>query len=74
MSIVKSGNFSHDSACAVAEGSRQVSVAAAGSSQSAVRTAEIAFHRAVIASAKANGMPIPTTSIFALRELGTGGA
>jgi hypothetical protein len=73
MSIVKSGNSTHDATCAVAEGVRQTSVAAAGNIQSQVVTAEITFHRAVIASAKANGLPVPTTSVFALRELGVSG-
>jgi hypothetical protein len=65
----KTGNQNHDAACVAAEGARQIATAAA-SSQSAVIVADIAFHRAVIASAKANGLPIPEPSISALRSLG----
>jgi hypothetical protein len=38
------------------EGVRQIAVAAAGSNQAAVNVAEVAFFRALIASAKANGI------------------
>src|SRR5262249_13548750 len=70
MSVVQSGHQIHDRTCLVAEGTRQTAVAAAGASQSAIRTAEITFHRAVVASALANNLPVPTTALTALRELG----
>jgi hypothetical protein len=74
MSWQKTGNASHDSACISAEGVRQVAVAAA-STQAAVRTAEIAFYRAVRASCIANnGYAGVEAAINALRELGTGGS
>ena len=57
-------NTTHAAACDVAESSRQGAVAAAiaagGSSATvaaAVRTAEIAYYRGVVASAKASGQP-----------------
>jgi len=71
MSISKSGNKSHDDTVNAAEGTRQVAVAAAAT-QAAVNAAEITFHRAALASAKANGIGIEPI-IAALRQLGTGG-
>jgi hypothetical protein len=72
MSISKFGNKSHDDAVNAAEGVRQVAVAAA-SSQAPVNSAEITFHRAALASAKANGIGIEPI-VAALKQLGTGGA
>jgi hypothetical protein len=59
----------HRSAVATAEAVRQVA-SAPGASAATVKAADIAFHRAVIASALAQGVPTPTASVFALRELG----
>ncbi|MFO1099747.1 MAG: hypothetical protein U1E81_16140 [Xanthobacteraceae bacterium] len=69
MSISQTGNRLHDAAVTAAEAARQVAVSAAGNSQSSVQSAEIAFYRAALASAKANGL---STAIYAtaLRELG----
>lgn len=71
MSCSQSGNITHDKTVAVAESTRQAAVA--GATQAAARTADIAFYRAALASAKANTI---ATSQFvtALTELGTGGA
>src|SRR5262249_14925609 len=55
--VVKSGNFAHDAACLAAENTRQQTVAGVAQSpagQASYTAAEIAYHRAVIASAKAN--------------------
>ena len=70
MSKIQSGNAPHDTACAAAETTRQAAVS--GATQSAAKTAEIAFYRTCLASALANGCGA-TTFINALRELGTGG-
>jgi hypothetical protein len=70
MSVVKSGNAAHDNACALAEGQRQVAVRAA-STPAAVRSAEVTFYQAIVASCRSNnnssGIVPPLT---ALRELG----
>lgn len=78
--IITSTHKPHQDACDAAELARQNAVAAAytagGSSatlQAAVRTGEIAYYRAVIASAKANGLPFNNFTV-ALLALGTGGA
>jgi hypothetical protein len=71
LSISKSGHFVHDQTVNLAEGARQVAVAAA-STQAAVNAAEITFHRAALASAKANGIGIEPI-VSALKSLGTGG-
>jgi hypothetical protein len=74
MSIIKTGVVAHDNAIALAEATRQVAVAAAAS-QAAVRTAEIVFYRAALASAKTNNNSSGVEQFStALRELGTGGA
>ena len=72
MSVIKSGNKTHDDTCVLAEGARQQAVGVAGVSQATVRTAEIAFYRALMASAVANGLPSAQFGA-ALRDLGTGG-
>ena len=72
MSISKSGNKSHDDAVNAAEGARQVATAP-GATQAACITAEIAFYRTALASAKANGIGIEPI-VAALKQLGTGGA
>jgi hypothetical protein len=71
MSATKTGNLAHDSAMAAADGTRQVSLAAA-TTQSAARTADITFARAGVTSCKANGIN-PAQFITQLFELGTGG-
>jgi len=79
MSIIQSTNLAHTATCYDSEGTRQQAVAAAilaggGSTTigAAVRTAEIAHYRRIIASCLANGLP---SAAFgpALRDLGTGG-
>jgi hypothetical protein len=71
MSITQTGKVTHDSTCNLSEGSRQVSVAAAGNNQAAVRAAEVQHYRNVIASSRANnnGADI-SIALTALRELG----
>jgi len=68
--IVKSGVAAHDAACILAEGVRQA--ATAGSpTQATVDAAEIVYHRAVIASCKANnGGNGAEASLRALQDLG----
>jgi hypothetical protein len=69
---MRSGVPAHDAACNLAEGARQVAVAAAAT-QAAVRAAEITYYRAVVASCRTNnsssGIEQP---LQALRELGPG--
>jgi len=72
----KTNTFSaHDNAINLAESTRQVAVAAAAQSpagQAAVNAAEVIFHRAVIASCKANNSSQGLAeSLLALRALGT---
>jgi hypothetical protein len=75
MSLVKSGNVAHDTACSTAEGIRQGATAAATADAAGalvVKNADIAFHRSVIASAKLNlgsGVGV-SASLAALKELG----
>jgi hypothetical protein len=69
MSVNQSDNKAHRDAVNLAEGVRQVSVAAAGSSQSSALSAEVTFFRACIASAKTNGVPVSHYT-EALRSLG----
>jgi hypothetical protein len=71
MSNAPTGIKSHDDAVVKAEGVRQTAVAAA-SSQSAVKTAEVTYYRAVVKSALANGVS-PSASMQALHELGVTG-
>jgi hypothetical protein len=64
-------NFVHNKTVTTAEGVRQTAVAAAAGSRSAIITAEIAFHRAVIASCFANNNSAGLQpSMQALRDLG----
>jgi hypothetical protein len=67
----KSGNVTHDSNVLAAENTRQNAVAAA-TTQSAAKTADIAFYRTAKASALANGIGVAQFT-FALQQLGTGG-
>jgi len=78
--IIEHTNRTHAAACVAAEGTRQQAVAAAIAAgggnavvAAAVRTAEIAFYRALRDSAIANGQQSAQFS-QALRDLGTGGA
>jgi hypothetical protein len=76
--IVKSGVAAHDSACLLAEVTRQAAVAGAAQSaagQVTINNAEITYHRAVIASCRANngGFGVEA-SLTALMTLGTGGS
>jgi hypothetical protein len=72
MSITRSGNTVHDSACNLSEMTRQGAVAAAIGNQATIRTAEIVHYRACLASALANNCQ-PGVFIRALMDLGTGG-
>jgi hypothetical protein len=69
--ITHQGN-AHYIAVIAAHGVREAAYKAANGSQSAVKTADIAYHRAVLASAKANGVGFAVNT-QALRELGTNG-
>jgi hypothetical protein len=75
--LVRSGNYLHDQACAVAEGVRQATVAGAtmnAAGQVTVNNAEIAWARAIIASCKANNSGAGAEAFQSLlRALGTGG-
>jgi hypothetical protein len=73
MSVIRSDNKAHEIVCSTAESNRQAAVAAAGSSAAAVRAADVAFYRAVIASCKTNSLPFSNFT-YALIDLGTGGA
>jgi hypothetical protein len=73
MSQYGGDNQTHKATVSVAEGTRQVAVAAA-STQAAVNTAEITFYRSCLASAKTNGVASASVYMDALRALGTGGA
>lgn len=53
--IVQSAKTAHNATVAIAEGTRQSAVAAAGNNQASVTAAEITFYRAALASALANG-------------------
>ena len=74
---VQSGNLAHDVACSLVVATRQVAVqgvAMSPAGQKASDAAEIAYHRGIIASAKANNSSNGVAeSIMALRALGTGG-
>jgi hypothetical protein len=70
--IIKTGNKAHDDACLTAENTRQAAMVV-GVSQATAKSADIAFYRAVIASAKVNGVPPNASVIQALMDLGTGG-
>jgi len=73
----KSGNLTHDTACNVAESTRQAAVAAATQNpagQVTVNNAEIAWARACVASCKANNNNVGAEPFQTLlRALGTGG-
>ena len=68
--IVTGVNSAHAAACRLAEMTRQAAVAGSPT-QAAVNAAEIAYHRAVIASCKANnGGNGIEASLIALQSLG----
>jgi hypothetical protein len=71
MSVIKSGNNSHDAACVSAELARQNAMATA-TTTAQIAAVDIAFYRAVIASCKLNGLPYSNFQ-HALWCLGTGG-
>jgi hypothetical protein len=75
--VVKTGVVAHDNACLAAEVTRQAAVqglTTGPSAQASYNAAEIAYHRAVIASCKANLSNVGLeASMSALRNLGTGG-
>jgi hypothetical protein len=56
MSIIQTGNRTHDATCATAEMVRQVADAAAGATQATLNANSATFFRAVIASCVANGL------------------
>lgn len=60
MSIIKTGNAAHDTACNLAEMTRQISSSAAGGNQASLDAASVAYFRAVIASGVANGIEVGT--------------
>jgi hypothetical protein len=72
MSRGYSGNTAHDSTVNAAENTLQAAVVAAAGSQSAIKTAEIVFHRALVKSALANNVS-PSAAMQALKELGVTG-
>jgi hypothetical protein len=66
-------NFTHSKTVTAAEGVRQTAVA--GATQSAAKTAEIAFYRSVVASCRVNNNYSGIgPAMQALRELGVTGA
>jgi hypothetical protein len=79
MSIVQSENKAHALTCNLSEGTRQDAVSAAiragggnATVAAAVKTAEIAHYRRIIASCVANGLPYKEFA-QALKDLGTDG-
>lgn len=71
MSIIRTGVKNHDDTCQAAEAVFQAATGP-GVTQTTAKSAAIAFHRACLASALANGVQ-PGVFVEALRELGTGG-
>lgn len=69
--ITHQGN-AHNAAVLTAQAAKQVAYKAAGNNQASVKQADIAFHRAVIVSAKANGVGFGV-NVQALYELGQNG-
>jgi hypothetical protein len=77
MSTMLSDNKIHQATCNASEGTRQQDVAAAialggNAAVAAIRTAEIAHYRRIIASCTANNLPFSNFT-QALINLGTGG-
>lgn len=80
MAVIQSENRTHAGTCVDSEMTRQGDIAAAraaggGSAAiaAAIKTAEIAHYRRIIASCKANSLPFNNFTV-ALWDLGTGGA
>jgi hypothetical protein len=80
MTSINSGNKIHQATCDISESTRQSAVAAAvatggGSAAvaAAIKVAEIAHYRRIIASCVANSLPFSNFT-QALINLGTGGA
>jgi hypothetical protein len=78
--VIEHINKTHQASCIAAEGTRQNALAqavlAGGGSAAvaaAVKASDVAFYRAVIASAKANNQPYGQF-VEALSFLGTGGS
>ena len=71
MSAANSNNGVHNNAQNQAEGARQAAVAP-GATPATIRTAEIAFYRAVVTSALANGVGV-SSAMSALKHLGVTG-
>ena len=71
---VQSGVFAHDTACSLVEATRQAAVIGVPSSpsgQATVNASEIAYHRGIIASCRANNSSNGLAeSLMALRSLG----
>jgi hypothetical protein len=67
MSVIQSENSGHRATCLTAEVTRQVAVA--GPSQSAVKTADLAFLKTAAKSAISSGLS-PAQFLIGLRELG----
>ena len=72
MPVIKSTHVVHEATCAIASSNHMAAVAAAGSSAAAVKAADIAFWRSVVASCQANNLPFSNFT-HALWSLGTGG-
>jgi hypothetical protein len=72
--IVKTGVVAHDNACYLAEAKRQsdvVGVASSAAGQVVMNNAEIAYHRAIVASCRANNNSQGLeASLAALKQLG----
>jgi hypothetical protein len=69
--ITHQGN-AHYQAVIAAQVAKHAAYKAANGSQSSVKSADIAYHRAVLSSARANGVGF-AVNMQALRELGTNG-
>ena len=72
MSAANSLSKPHNDTQNAAEGARQSAVAAAGNNQAAINAAAIAFQRAVVRSALANGVGVEP-AMTALKSLGVTG-
>jgi hypothetical protein len=68
MSIIKTGNATHDANLLAYEQTRQAAVEVAGVTSAQIKTAHLAYYRSCIASAKTNGLQFTQFST-ALQEL-----
>lgn len=71
MSVIQSENRQHNTTVNASEMARSIAVAAAGSNQSAARTADINFHRIVLKSAIQNNCDV-ASAMSALLAMGAG--